>query len=315
MDNEQYVLFYLDQHIILDPKKTYTIGRNRENDIILPHGSVSRSHAVIQWDDRGFIIRDRASTNGTFIDSVRVDESSLDDRSRIQIGVYMLEFRIAERHSSGSGIDSPTPADTMVLEGEFARLVRNAKDPALVSQIMDIKHSIAKKDRSLHDLVYRDGLTRLFNRRYFDKMLQAEFERAKRYGRKLCLIMIDIDLFKLINDRHGHQKGDEVLEAIAGFVLKVTRQNDIAARYGGEEICVLVPETSSHGGKKIAEKIRATVQGSSRRLLGIEVTVSAGVAARGFRNNTAHKLLAAADRELYRAKENGRNRVYADTSF
>ncbi len=314
MEGMRHLLYYLDRRVTLDKNRTYTIGRDGANDIVLPHASVSRSHAAIAWKEDGFVIRDRESTNGTFVGLRRVSEEALGDRNRIQIGVYTLEYRVADANTPGSRIDERAPADTMLLEEGFARLVRSAKDPSLVSQIMDIKHFILKKDRSLRSLVYKDSLTGLANRRYFDKMLQAEFERAKRYGRKLCLLMIDIDNFKKVNDTHGHQKGDAVLEAVARLVLTVTRRNDIVARYGGEEICVIIPETSGEGGRHVAEKIRNAVLAHSREKTGIDVTVSVGVAAKGAVNNSRTKLLAAADRELYRAKQNGRNRVYADVS-
>jgi diguanylate cyclase (GGDEF)-like protein len=315
MEEIRYLLFFLDRRINLEKNREYTIGREPGNEIILPHRSVSRAHAVISWKDKGFVIRDRASTNGTFVGSLRVTEEGLGDRSRIQIGVYALEFRATDPRLPGSAIDDRTPADTMLLEEGFARLVKNAKDPSLVSQIMDIKHLIVKKDRNLRNLVYKDSLTGLANRRYFDKMLVAEFERASRYERQLCLLMIDIDNFKKVNDTFGHQKGDAVLEAVARLVLTVTRQNDIVARYGGEEICVIIPETSGEGGRKVAEKIRNTVLFYSKQRAGIGVTVSIGVSAKSSVNDSKTKLLEAADRELYKAKQNGRNRVYADVTL
>jgi two-component system cell cycle response regulator len=314
MGSERHVVIYLDRLLVLDAAKTVSIGRDASCDIVLPHRTVSRSHAVIEWKDDVFVLRDAGSTNGTFLDDERIDESPLSDRDRIRIGVYVLEYRIVGIDTIESG-DIRTPDGTMVLEAEFAKLVREASDPALAAEILSLKKLVSRKNRRMSDLVNRDGLTGLFNRRFFDRALRAEFERAARYGRKLAFIMIDIDHFKLINDGHGHAKGDDVLREVARVVEKVTRKNDIAARYGGEELCVIGPETSLAGGRSLAEKIRKDVRDRVLRGTGILVTVSAGVAARGIANNTPARLIDAADRALYRAKETGRDRVCTDAAL
>jgi diguanylate cyclase (GGDEF)-like protein len=163
--------------------------------------------------------------------------------------------------------------------------------------------------RELADL---DGLTHLPNRRRFEADIDAEWERCRRYGRPLSLVMMDLDHFKRLNDEHGHLLGDQVLREVATALARVLRSTDTAYRYGGEEIAILLRETGLEHGVQAAERIRAAV--AQVRPAGhaqVTVTTSAGVAAR--RTTMAHhtELVAAADAALYRAKQRGRDRVEA----
>ena len=157
----------------------------------------------------------------------------------------------------------------------------------------------------------RDGLTGVFNRRYFESQMLAEVDRQRRYGGALSLIMIDIDHFKRVNDTHGHLGGDEVLKTIAGRIQGALRSSDVLARYGGEEMAVIAPGIDVNGGAILAERIRAVVAGTPVSFEGkeITVTVSLGVAEAlpGIRDPQA--LIHAADEVLYLSKSNGRNRA------
>jgi diguanylate cyclase (GGDEF)-like protein len=167
----------------------------------------------------------------------------------------------------------------------------------------------------LHDRAQRlattDGLTGLMNRRSLDAQLQARLREAQRYRRKLSLVLIDVDHFKRVNDTYGHPAGDAVLEGVAAVLRDQARATDLAARYGGEEMALVLPETDEGGARAIAERVRAAVaqaqhatdQGS------IRVTVSLGVATTPDDGETAEGLIEAADRALYRAKQAGRDRV------
>jgi diguanylate cyclase (GGDEF)-like protein len=181
------------------------------------------------------------------------------------------------------------------------------------ARIVDLQKALMASNRRLEELSNTDPLTGISNRRSFDRDLLARFEHSRRYNRPLSTVMIDIDLFKTINDTYGHPVGDRVLRSLSKILDRATRQSDVAARLGGEEFCVLLPETPLFEGLQFAEKIRATFA-STEHPGGPDgpqrVTLSAGVAAiPNARINDAAALIEAADQALYRAKNNGRNRV------
>ena len=172
--------------------------------------------------------------------------------------------------------------------------------------------SSALKRTELHaqvlELSLTDSLTQLRNRRYAEIILQEETERSRRYSRDLALIMIDADYFKKYNDTFGHLAGDEVLREVARCIQSgVRRGPDLAARYGGDEFVVVLPETNASGARAVAENIRTLV--AADPLLQLKVTVSLGVAALRGGECVAEHLLESADRALYEAKKLGRNRV------
>lgn len=164
-------------------------------------------------------------------------------------------------------------------------------------------------------LAITDGMTSLYNYRYFTERLGEEFERARRYKRDFSLIMIDIDFFKRYNDTHGHPKGDRLLKDFSGILKMIMRNSDITARYGGEEFVVILPETSKDTAVKAAEKIRKEVESEDfeggETQPGGRVTISLGVASYSEGLRSADDLVKSADDALYRAKEQGRNRVCA----
>ncbi len=151
-----------------------------------------------------------------------------------------------------------------------------------------------------------DALTGLKNRREFDERLRDELTRAGRYAHPLSLLMIDIDDFKLINDRFGHSVGDAALQSVANAIEESIRSIDIAARYGGEEFVVILPETPLHGAAIVAERIRAA---TAEYTSPYRLTVSIGVAELAKSDETPDAFLVRADAALYRAKSFGKNRV------
>jgi diguanylate cyclase (GGDEF)-like protein len=175
--------------------------------------------------------------------------------------------------------------------------------------------AIALDNARLHDIVQRqamtDDLTGLVNRRRFMSALDAEVERASRIGGALSVVLIDLDDFKLINDRFGHHSGDRVLEAFGGLLVRHIRDVDIAARLGGEEFALLLPEADLAGAVTIAGRLRASLSG--RPLVradghALSLTASFGVA-HYEPGDTGEDLLRFADHALYRAKGEGKNRV------
>ncbi len=170
---------------------------------------------------------------------------------------------------------------------------------------------VVKKVGRLESENATDPLMGIFNRRYFDRRLPAEVARALRYGLELSLLVIDIDHFKRVNDDHGHRAGDAVLAGLGDLLAREVRACDIPARYGGEEIAVIMTNTGLSGARVLAERIRAAVERTVFAGDGVEMhcTVSVGVAALDETCREAPALVEAADKALYRAKETGRNRV------
>jgi diguanylate cyclase (GGDEF)-like protein len=164
---------------------------------------------------------------------------------------------------------------------------------------------------ALAEQALRDALTGLFNRRYLDETLPREVARARRDGRPLAVAMVDLDHFKSINDRHGHDGGDLVLRAVADCLRDHTRAGDIVCRYGGEELTLVLPDTPADSAVGKLDELRAEIGRLRVSTAGASVegiTVSAGVAVLRA-GDDANALLAAADAALYRAKREGRNRV------
>lgn len=185
-------------------------------------------------------------------------------------------------------------------------------------RLRQTRDELTEANVQLARLARHDALTGLANRRYLDEYLEREFAQALRTKRPLSLVMIDVDHFKSYNDSYGHPGGDKCLQQIARAVESAARRpQDFVARYGGEELVVLLPDTDSAGALVVAETIHAAVAALrlpfSRYLAG-HVSISAGVATLGAADRSmagAVDLLSAADRALYRAKEAGRNRVVA----
>jgi diguanylate cyclase (GGDEF)-like protein len=175
--------------------------------------------------------------------------------------------------------------------------------------------SIALENVRLHRLVARqastDGLTELANRREFEDSLANEISRAERFGGSLALILADLDNFKQVNDRFGHQAGDEVLRSFADILRETVRDIDVAARYGGEEFAILLPQTDIVGAEALAERLREAVE--SRPMADVldgPVTVTSSFGVASFPEaSTGPGLFAAADEALYRAKRAGKNCV------
>ncbi len=200
------------------------------------------------------------------------------------------------------------------------KLVRDSStgEPTEYVYVMrDISERKALEDK-LSALALTDGLTGLSNRRAFDRTLNREWKRTLREGSQISLLLLDVDRFKEFNDRYGHQAGDDCLRTIANAVSTSVRGTDMVARYGGEEITVILPSTDTADAVKVAEKVRLTIE--SIRLShegntdsGGWVTVSIGVATALARQGGTIKmpesLLLAADNALYKAKHEGRNRV------
>ncbi|MHB1846526.1 MAG: GGDEF domain-containing protein, partial [Deltaproteobacteria bacterium] len=172
---------------------------------------------------------------------------------------------------------------------------------------------LTAEKKELEELSRQDALTGLLNRRSLEERIAEEFRRAQRHGDALCVLMLDLDEFKRINDRRGHPFGDRVLRGVAKRIAESVRETDFCARYGGEEFSVILPRTSLNGALTVAERIRTSVEREG--LDGEQVTVSIGVAGLPGASSASPELLVrAADEALYVAKREGRNRtkIYRD---
>lgn len=175
-------------------------------------------------------------------------------------------------------------------------------------------------ERSYHEEIYRmtiiDGLTGAHNKRYFLEFLEREIARCSRYGRPLSLLMFDIDLFKKINDTHGHLTGDYVLKEMCRRLLGRIRKEELLARYGGEEFAAVLPETDHGGAMQFGEQLRTIIGAEPFEYEGdrFTVTISVGVATMtndnvGPTNLDPAEFIRMADENLYKAKHGGRNQV------
>ncbi len=190
--------------------------------------------------------------------------------------------------------------------------VRNGK--GMIDQIFIVVKDvtqIAVYEKKIISMAEKDGLTGINNRKYLDSKLPEEFERHRRYNHNFCLIMIDIDFFKKVNDTWGHLCGDKVLKKVTSLIQERIRNQDIFARYGGEEFVLLLPETGLEDGIKLAESLRKLVELEVMNSNGktFSVTISMGISALHDGIVDSKDLLTYADKALYEAKSSGRNKV------
>jgi diguanylate cyclase (GGDEF)-like protein len=176
-----------------------------------------------------------------------------------------------------------------------------------------LSHELEKSNRKLSEISFEDSLTGLYNRRYFNDIIDKEVKRAERYGMNFSILIFDIDFFKQVNDSHGHHAGDFVLKRVGEVLKRIKRGTDIAVRYGGDEFVVVLPATDFKQSLIFAERLRAAIEGTDIAVLGntIRITISVGVTVYlPGRTATSHEcLLEIADKALYDAKKSGGNRV------
>lgn len=249
--------------------RVVTIGRDPESTIVLRSDSVSRYHARIEPFEEGHRIIDNLSTNGTYRNQQQVHGGA-----SLVSGDYIQVGDAIFKYLSGDNIE-------MAYHEEIYRLT------------------------------IEDSLTQTANKRALMDFLDKEFARAKRYQRDLAVVMMDLDHFKRVNDTYGHLMGDFVLRDFAKIVAARIRREEMFARYGGEEFCVVLPELNSEKAMKFADTLRILVQDHAFAFEGnvVHMTCSLGVAEVTGPMTRPEELLLVADENLYRAKNEGRNRV------
>jgi diguanylate cyclase (GGDEF)-like protein len=252
------------------------MGRASDTQLQVEDDGISRKHCKIATAPNGaHQLVDLGSTNGTFLNGIKVNVATLQDGDKIQIGANtVLKFSLQDQ-----------------LEEQY--------------------------QRTIYESATRDGLTRIFNKKYFLDTLRKEFAYCLRHRVPLSLVMIDLDHFKEVNDTYGHPAGDFILQQVAAKIDETIRQEDLFARYGGEEFCLMLRESPADKAVRCAERCRRAIDASPFVFNGtpIKVTISLGVATLvDAEYAQPEDLLTAADAYLYRAKTRGRNRVDAKHS-
>lgn len=250
------------------------LGRGDTCDYVIRDDGISRAHAqIVSLPDGGYMIEDLNSTNGIFIGPKRVKRHILEEGDKVLLGRRtILKF-----------------------------VYQDALDE--------------RYQKQMYESTVKDGLTGVYNRKHFNDRILSELSFALRHKSSLSLLLFDLDHFKNVNDSYGHQVGDLVLTEVAAKIQYTLREEDFFARYGGEEFAVLARDIDDSGARALAERIRQLVQ--DMRIITpfgvrVPITLSIGVATvdDGLKV-LADQLIKCADDNLYRAKEEGRNRVFS----
>jgi diguanylate cyclase (GGDEF)-like protein len=242
----------------------------------------------------------RSSKNDLFIDQESIS------RHHARITFDGAQYWVQDLNSTnGTFVNDEQVQEQRLRDGDQVRIGRS------ILKFMTGENIEVHYHEEIYRLMTVDGLTQVFNRRYFNEALEREFNRSKRYARELSLIAFDIDHFKRVNDTHGHLAGDNLLRLIATAVKPRLRREDILARTGGEEFGILLPEIGLDGARVTADKVRRIVEATPLTFehKTIVCTVSLGVAMLEEPDATPEELYKRADERLYQAKQGGRNRV------
>ncbi len=248
----------------------FTVGRHPTNTLRVDEDSISRFHARVVRHGEDYVVEDMGSRNGTFVAGKRVTRAKLDHDCWLQFGP-----RVSFRFS-----------------------LTDVREERLL--------------RKLYESSTRDALTGAYNRLHFEERLRSEVAYAIRHRAHASLVLIDLDHFKRVNDTYGHPAGDAVLKRASEACMRALRTEDVFARFGGEEFAVVLRNIELKGATRLGDRLRAAVAAEVIEHEGntVKVTLSAGAASLACcRNPSADELVAIADRRLYLAKQQGRNRI------
>lgn len=239
------------------------------------------------------------------------------DKSRHNHGNYVQGFRSSQErarsmHTRTSVMGMRLDGSEFPVEISISKIVVNGVMETVA--VMRDTSERSKLFKELKEAATLDHLTGLANKRLFNEELARQIALSKRYHRNLSLVLSDLDHFKSVNDQYGHAFGDEVLKAVAGLIKERVRESDVAARWGGEEFALLLPETELSSANNLAEKLRRQIQDHPfvYQQQEVKVTSSFGVVQIDLANDSVENLFERADKLLYKAKNAGRNCVFSE---
>jgi diguanylate cyclase (GGDEF)-like protein len=241
-------------------------------------------------------------------EQIRRDRPFYVDLVRAGAAVVNIDDYVARRLAWVASAD-PVPMDLNMANGQVYRCQLAALPGGGRMLVYSDITDIVRNAQAMEQLATIDGMTGIYNRRHFLSLADREWERARRYRRSLSLLMIDIDYFKAINDRFGHEVGDRAIVHVANLAGGCKRTSDVLARIGGEEFALLLPETEIAQAEALAERLRGEVAKCPLAEVSHSATVSIGVATADEEMQGISDLMKKADQALYAAKRNGRNRV------
>jgi diguanylate cyclase (GGDEF)-like protein len=242
-------------------------------------------------------------------------------RPGISIPLFALSYLVFLQLMSGAGINSTHVPGLMIvgfaapLLAAFASIMiwhQYAKNVVLRRQLSRTNGILLERHKEMEYQAEHDALTGLYNRREFMRLAEMELERAIKMASHTCVIMVDVDFFKKINDNYGHPTGDEVLLKLSGILKAGVRTNDVVARMGGEEFIILLSNTPPQGAVALAEKLRKILDSNPMKVDDLSIPMTASFGVSGYaekQQGPIEALYAAADKALYTAKNSGRNRV------
>ena len=298
-------------------------------DHALDHGAVDTLHAALNEIDVGIVLLDKdlrtQFVNRAFMrmwhltDEMTVAQRDFEGLMRLVVSkqsrpmpaVQFNEFIKKRTMLIRAGVEDPR--DVRVDDGKVIRVkCKPLPDGGRMLVYADVTDLVQQADK-LKELATVDGMTGLFNRRHFFSLAEMEWSRYQRHWRPMSLLMIDIDRFKSINDRFGHDVGDHVIVQIADICRMEKRKSDVVARFGGEEFLLLLPETALEEAHQVAERLRHRVETRDLSVASraISATISIGVAQANPYMESLFDVIKLADQALYAAKNAGRNRVWA----
>ena len=288
---------------------------------LLDNIPVVRDRVVDQLSDPVVVV----SYKGSIVDAngaaAEMFGQSLSDIRGLGIAQFIPNWPKEDLERDGAAADEISIGG-QIYDVAFSCLEQDPRhsDVVLLFRDVTVRHEderrLRKMQKELERLAHTDALTGLYNRRIFMQRLNEEIERVRRHRSGMSVLIFDLDHFKRVNDTFGHDMGDVVLQTVAKIADQVKRTSDVAARLGGEEFALLLPETDQQGAVQLAQRLRKAIEGHSFVSPGgapVEVTASLGVATTTVDKVASENLLNKADRALYRAKNNGRNRVCSTT--